>query len=226
MGSAPWQRGTSRRWLTIAVEESLRRLDADAIDLYQIHFPDPATPIEETLRALDDLVTAGKVRYVGYSNFTPWQLVDAQWTARTEHLIRPIAVQNELSILRSEVARELVPAARAMGLGIIPYHPLESGFLTGKYRPGERLESGRITGTPREQTMLTAANFDRLAAWTAFASERGRSMLELAFGWLLSHPEMGPVIASASSAEQVRLNAGAVGWRLTAEELEGVATIA
>ena len=152
--------------------------------------------------------------------------MDAQWTARTEHLVRPVAAQNELSILRQDVARDLVPAVRAMGLGIIPYHPLESGFLTGKYRPGERLEGGRITGTPREQTMLTAANFDRLAAWTTFAAHHGRSMLELAFGWLLTFPEMGPIIASASSAEQVAQNVAAAGWRLTGEEMAAVAGIA
>jgi aryl-alcohol dehydrogenase-like predicted oxidoreductase len=225
MGDQPWQRGTGRRWIHQAIEGSLRRLQTDWIDLYQVHFPDPATPIEETLRALDDLVRAGKVRYVGLSNFASWQLLDAAWTSRTEHLVQPIATQNELSLLRQHVARELVPAARATGMGIIPYHPLESGFLTGKYRPGERLESGRITGTPREKTMLTAANFERLERWTAFARDRGRSMLELAFGWLLGFPEMGPIIASASSPTQLEENAAACSWRLGADEMDALAAL-
>ena len=146
MGDAPWERGTGRRWLMQAVEGSLRRLRTDWIDLYQVHFPDPATPIEETLRGLDDLVSSGKVRYVGLSNVAPWALVDAAWVARTSRFAQPIAIQNELSVLRQAVAGELVPAARAAGTGILPYHPLESGFLTGKYRPGERLAEGRITG--------------------------------------------------------------------------------
>lgn len=225
MGDAQWQRGTSRRWMHQAVEGSLRRLQTDVIDLYQVHFPDPLTPIEETLRALDDLVSAGKIRYVGLSNFAPWQLVDAAWVARTEHLVRPIAIQNEVSLLRADTARELAPAARAAGMGIIPYHPIESGFLTGKYRPGQPPASGRILGTPREKTMLTAANFERLDRWTAFAQERGRSLLELAFGWLLSFPEMGPVIASASTAEQVAANVAAGDWRLDANEMAAVAKL-
>lgn len=225
LGERPWQRGTSRRWLTQAVEGSLRRLGTDVIDLYQIHFPDPETPIEETLRGLDDLVSAGKIRYIGYSNFAAWQLVDGQWTARTEHFARPISIQTRFNLLRREAEAEIVPAARAMGLGIIPYYPLESGFLTGKYRSGERLEGARLTGSPREHEVLTAANFDRLDRWRSFADSRGHSLTELAIGWLLSHPEVGPVIAGASSQEQVRLNVSAAGWRLTGEEMDEVAAL-
>jgi aryl-alcohol dehydrogenase-like predicted oxidoreductase len=225
MGDAPWQRGTSRRWIMQAVEDSLRRLDTDVIDLYQIHFPDPLTPIGETLRALDDLVTAGKVRYVGFSNVAAWQLVDGQWTARTEQLMRPIAVQTAFNLLRRDVLRELLPAARAMGLGIIPYYPLESGFLTGKYRRHEPLPGARLTGSPREAEVLTEANFARLDRWTAFAAEHDRSLTELAIGWLLSHPEVGPVIAGASSADQVRANVAAGEWRLAPAEMEAVAAI-
>jgi len=225
MGDAPWQRGTSRRWITQAIDESLRRLDTDVIDLYQIHFPDPLTPIEETLRALDDLVTAGKVRYIGYSNVAAWQLVDGQWTARSVHLARPIAIQAAFNLLRRDVLQELLPAARAMGLGIIPYYPLESGFLTGKYRPGETLPGARLTGGPREAVVLTEANFERLARWEDFVAARGRSMTELAIGWLLSHPEVGPVIAGASSAEQVRTNVAAGEWRLDGAEMEAIAAI-
>jgi aryl-alcohol dehydrogenase-like predicted oxidoreductase len=207
------------------VEGSLRRLATDVIDLYQIHFPDPATPIEETLRGLDDLVTAGKVRYIGYSNFAAWQLVDAQWTARTEHFARPISIQTAFNLLRRQAEAEILPAARALGLGIIPYYPLESGFLTGKYRPGERLDGARLTGHAREQSVLTPANFDRLARWRSFAESRGRSMTELAIGWLLSHPEMGPVIASASTPDQVRSNVAASSWRLDVAEMQEIAAL-
>ena len=223
MGDSPYQRGTSRRWLIEALDASLRRLATDAIDLYQIHFPDPETPIEETLRALDDVVAAGKVRYVGYSNFAAWQIVEGQWTARSEHLVRPISTQNHYNLLRREVEAEVLPAARAHGLGVIPYFPLESGFLTGKYRPGKTPQGARLEGSARAGEVLRPANFERLERWEAFASSRGRSLLELAVGWLLSHPEVGSVIAGASSAEQVRANVEAGTWRLEAAEMEMVA---
>jgi aryl-alcohol dehydrogenase-like predicted oxidoreductase len=223
MGDSPYQRGTSRRWLIEALDASLRRLATDAIDLYQIHFPDPETPIEETLRALDDVVAAGKVRYVGYSNFAAWQIVEGQWTARSEHLVRPISTQNHYNLLRREVEAEVLPAARAHGLGVIPYFPLESGFLTGKYRPGKTPQGARLEGSARAGEVLRPANFERLERWEAFASSRGRSLVELAVGWLLSHPEVGSVIAGASSAEQVRANVEAGTWRLEAAEMEMVA---
>ena len=225
MGDSPYQRGTSRRWLIEALDASLRRLATDAIDLYQIHFPDPETPIEETLRALDDVVAAGKVRYVGYSNFAAWQIVEGQWTARSEHLVRPISTQNHYNLLRREVEAEVLPAARAHGLGVIPYFPLESGFLTGKYRPGKTPQGARLEGSARAGEVLRPANFERLERWEAFASSRGRSLVELAVGWLLSHPEVGSVIAGASSAEQVRANVEAGTWRLEAAEMEMVAAI-
>ena len=223
MGDSPYQRGTSRRWLIEALDASLRRLATDAIDLYQIHFPDPETPIEETLRALDDVVAAGKVRYVGYSNFAAWQIVEGQWTARSEHLVRPISTQNHYNLLRREVEAEVLPAARAHGLGVIPYFPLESGFLTGKYRPGKTPQGARLEGSARAGEVLRPANFERLERWEAFASSRGRSLVELAVGWLLSHPEVGSVIAGASSADQVRANVEAGTWRLEAAEMETVA---
>jgi aryl-alcohol dehydrogenase-like predicted oxidoreductase len=223
MGDSPYQRGTSRRWMMEALDASLRRLATDAIDLYQIHFPDPETPIEETLRALDDVVAAGKVRYVGYSNFAAWQIVEGQWTARSEHLVRPISTQNHYNLLRREVEAEVLPAARAHGLGVIPYFPLESGFLTGKYRPGKTPQGARLEGSARAGEVLRPANFERLERWEAFASSRGRSLVELAVGWLLSHPEVGSVIAGASSAEQVRANVEAGTWRLEAAEMEMVA---
>jgi len=225
MGPAPWQRGTSRHWLMREVEDSLRRLGTDVIDLYQIHHPDPLTPIEETLRGLDDLVAAGKVRYVGYSNVAAWQIVDGQWTARTEQLVRPISTTNHFNLARRDAEAEILPAVRAHGLGIIPYYPFESGFLTGRYRPDQKPEGIRLTRSPREAAVLTPANFARLERWEAFAAEHGRSMVELAVGWLLSHPEVGSVIAGASSPDQVRSTVESATWRLAATEMEAVAAI-
>ena len=224
-GDQPWERGASRRWVMTAVEGSLRRLRTDWIDLYQIHTPDAGTPIEETLRALDDLVRAGKVRYVGTSNFAGWQSADADWTARSEHLARPISVQDHYNLLRREIEAEVLPSARAHGLGVIPYFPLASGFLTGKYRPGQPPPSGRLLGSPSADRILTEANYRRLAAFEAFATERGHTVLDLAFAWLLGKPEIGSVIASASSPEQVRTNDAATAWRLTPEELAAVSAL-
>ena len=222
-GDRPWERGASRRWIMTAVDASLRRLRTDWIDLYQVHFPDPGTPIGETLRALDDLVRAGKVRYVGTSNFAAWQIVDAHWTARAERLARPVSVQHHYNLVQREVGADILPAAREHGLGVIPYYPLAAGFLTGKYRRGETPGSGRLVGSPSASRILTDANFDRLERLEAFTRERGRAILDLAFAWLLSQPEIGPVIASASSPEQVRANAAAAEWRLTREEMSAVA---
>jgi aryl-alcohol dehydrogenase-like predicted oxidoreductase len=219
MSDQEWQRGASRRWIIRAAEDSLRRLRTDWIDLYQVHFPDAATPIEETLRALDDLVAAGKVRYVGTSNFAAWQIVDTHWTAVTEHLARPISVQHRYNLLHREIAADVLPAARHLGLGLIPYAPLASGFLTGKYRRGEGPGAGRLALSPNAAQLLNDPNYDRLDALAAFARDRGREPLELAAAWLLSQPAVGPVIASASSPDQVRANARAAEWRLTAVEM-------
>jgi 1-deoxyxylulose-5-phosphate synthase len=208
-----------------AVEGSLRRLRTDWIDLYQVHSPDPATPVEETLRALDDLVRAGKVRYVGTSNFAAWQIVEVHWTARAEGLSRPVSVQHHYNLIRREVQAEILPAARAYGLGVIPYFPLASGFLAGKYRPGAMPTAGRLVGSPSADRILTNANFRRLEQLEAFATDRGHAILDLALGWLLSQPEIGSVIASASSPEQVRANAAAAEWRLTPAELAAVDSI-
>jgi aryl-alcohol dehydrogenase-like predicted oxidoreductase len=222
MGESPFERGASRRWIVAEAENSLRRLRTDYIDLYQIHTPDPATPIEESLRALDDLVTSGKVRYVGHSNFAGWQIADAAWTARTEHLARPISAQMHYNLLVRGIGAEVIPACQAHGLGIIPYFPLESGFLTGKYAPGGQ-GHGRLAESPRAGDVMTPANFERIGALGSLAAERGHSLLDLAFGWLLSQPIVGSVIASASTPEQVRANVAAAEWRLSAAEMESVA---
>ena len=224
MSESPEERGASRRWMMRAVEDSLRRLATDHIDLYQVHRPDPGTPIEETLLGLDDLVSSGKVRYVGHSNFASWQIADADWTARTAHLARPISAQMYYNLLVREIQAEVIPACRAHGLSIIPFFPLESGFLTGKYtRSGHG--KGRLAESQKAGAVMTAANFDRIEAMTKFAEERGHTLLDLAFGWLLSQPIVASVIASAASPEQLRSNVVAAGWRLTDAEMEAVASL-
>ena len=219
MTESPLERGASRRWIMAEVENSLRRLRTDYIDLYQIHAPDHETPIEETLRALDDLVRSGKVRYVGHSNYAAWQVADADWTARTEHLARPISAQMHYNLLNRGIQAEVMPACQAHGLGVIPYFPLESGFLTGKYKPGEE-GHGRLSESARAGEVMSPANFERVGAFEKFAQERGHSLLDLAFGWLLSQPIVASVIASASTPEQVRANVAAAEWRLSAAEME------
>jgi aryl-alcohol dehydrogenase-like predicted oxidoreductase len=224
MSAAVEERGASRGWIMRTVEGSLRRLRTDYIDLYQVHTPDPHTPIDETLRALDDLVRSGKVRYVGHSNFAAWQVADADWTARTEHLARPVSAQMHYNLIVRGIQGEVIPACEAFGLGVIPYFPLASGFLTGKYRAGGE-GKGRLAESPRADEIMTEANFDRLTKLEAFALECGHSLLDLAFGWLLSQPIVGPVIASASSPEQVRANVAAAEWRLKPNEMEAVAAL-
>ena len=225
MSDSPLERGASRRWIVRAVEASLRRLGTDYIDLYQVHTADPATPILETLQALDDLVRAGKVRYVGHSNFAGWQIADAAWTARAEHLVRPISAQHRYNLIRREIEHEVLPAARAFGLGIIPYVPLASGFLSGKYREGVVPPGARLADSPNAAEVLTPANFARLERLETFARARGHSLVDLAIGWLLGHPEVGSVIAGASRPEQVAENVAAAGWRLDASEMAAVAAL-
>ena len=225
MGESAYERGASRRWILEAAEASLRRLGTDYIDLYLIHTPDPKTPLEETLRALDDLVRSGKVRYVGHSNHAAWQIADFDAIARSEHLARPIAAQHRYNLINRDIETEVLPACRAHGVGIIPYTPLATGFLTGKYSEGRTPEGARLVGHPRAAEILTAPNFERLGRLTAFAAERGHSLVELAIGWLLSRPEISSVIAGASSAEQVRSNVDSSGWRLTPAEMDLVAAL-
>jgi len=220
-----YRRGASRRWIVQAVEDSLRRLNTDYIDLYQVHTPDSSTPIVETLQAMDDLVRQGKVRYIGHSNFAAYQAVDADWTARTEHLARPISAQLYYNLLHREIEAETLPACWEFGLGVIPFFPLESGFLTGKYSRQATPEGARLAEGPRRGTVLTDENFARLEALEAFARERDHTLLELALGWLLSHDEVSTVIAGASSAAQVRQNVEASSWRLDASEMEAVGAL-
>ena len=225
VGESPYERGASRNYLMRAVERSLRRLKTDYIDLYQVHFPDPATPILETLQGLDDLVQQGKVRYIGHSNFAGWQIADAAWTARTEHLTRPISAQHEYSLLSRDIQREVLPAISAFGLGLLPYFPLASGFLTGKYHKDALPEGTRLTSPSSRMgaRMLTEANWDRLARLEAFAAEHGHQLIELAFGWLLAQPAVASVIAGAMTPQQVDSNVAAgLAWHLTPAELDAV----
>ncbi len=223
MGEGPNREGLSRKAIMYEVEQSLRRLQTDYIDLYQLHQIDHATPIEETMRALDDLVRDGKVRYVGCSNFEAWRLCEAVWTARTAGLAPMVSVQPPYSMLNRDVERELLPVCDRYGVGVLPYFPLEHGLLTGKYRRGQPPPSDSrlaVHGAP-----LEAADFDLIEDLAGFAEGRGHTLLELAFAWLLSRPSVSSVIAGATRPEQIRANAAAVNWRLSEEELESVGRI-
>ncbi len=210
---------TDRRYVIEACEASLRRLKTDWIDLYQIHRPDPTTPIEETILALDDLIRAGKVRYVGVSNFAGWQIADAQWTARTLGVNRFISHQDEYSLVVRDIEKEVIPAAKAHGLGLLPFFPLASGLLTGKYqRTATPPEGTRLSTAFMGDRYLTPANFDVVERVEPFAREHNHSLLDLAFGWLLTHPNLSSVIAGATSPDQVEANVTAASWSLTADE--------
>lgn len=224
MGDGPYLRGASYRYVIAAAEASLKRLGTDYIDLYQIHAPDPETPQQETLEALNDLVRAGKVRYIGCSNFAAWQIVDALWISRSRGLASYISAQNEYNLLHRRIERELVPACRQFGVGILPYFPLASGFLTGKYRRGAEPPKGtRLSLMQRmAQQALTDENFATLERLEKFVSSRGHTILELAVGWLASQPEVSSVISGATSPEQVTQNVKAGSWKLSAEELAEV----
>jgi aryl-alcohol dehydrogenase-like predicted oxidoreductase len=225
---APQKQGGSRRYIVAACEASLKRLGTDYIDLYQMHQPDPETPIEETLAALDDLVRAGKVRYIGNSNFTGWQIADAAWTARSAHSTPFVSAQNEFSLLRRNVEHEILPACGHFGLGFLPFFPLGSGLLTGKYKRGEAPPEGTRLAAwgARGQQALSDRNFDKVEALEAWAAERGHTLLELAFAWLLGHPAVSSVIAGATRPDQVKANAATADWRLTPEEVEEVGKLA
>ncbi|MBL8698521.1 MAG: aldo/keto reductase [Alphaproteobacteria bacterium] len=224
MDDAGRKRGASRRYIIEACEASLRRLKTDWIDLYQQHEPDPETPIEETLGALDDLVRQGKVRYIGCSNLPAWQVVEAQHVARAAGREPFISCQDEYSLVVRGLEKELMPAMERYGLGLLPYFPLASGLLTGKYKRNAAMPAGaRLTNTPRlADTYMTEANWTIVERLEAFCAERGRTMLELAFSWLLARPTVTSVIAGATRPEQLEQNVKAAEWRLSAEELKTI----
>lgn len=211
--------GGSRRHIRMSVERSLRRLGTDWIDLYQLHTPDPATPIEETLSALDDLVREGKIRYAGCSNFAAWQVADADWTARRHGWSRFVSAQNQYSLLERDAEAELVPACLHLGVGLLPYFPLASGLLTGKYRRDTPAPEGTRMAGERWAGRLAEAPWDLIEALETFAEKRGIGLLDVAIGGLATRPAVASVIAGATTAEQVRANVAAGAWVPTAEDM-------
>jgi aryl-alcohol dehydrogenase-like predicted oxidoreductase len=213
--------GASRRYIMAACEASLDRLKTDWIDLYQVHRPDPYTPIEETLSALDDLVRQGKVRYIGCSNFASWQVVDAMWTAHDRRLTGFVSSQDELNLLVRDVERELIPALESKGLGLLPFFPLASGLLTGKYTPGVEAPAGTRMAVMKRlaDRYMTEKNWTVVEKLRAFCEARGHTMLELAFSWLLSKHLVSSVIAGATKPEQIDANVKAGHWKLTHDDL-------
>jgi aryl-alcohol dehydrogenase-like predicted oxidoreductase len=224
MGDGPFMKGASRRYIMSACEASLKRLNTDYIDLYQIHFPDPETPQEETLSALNDLVRAGKVRYIGSSNFTGVMTADAAWIAKTKGYAPYISAQNQYNLLDRRVEKDLTPACQQFGVGILPYFPLASGFLTGKYKRGEEPSKDTRLGAmgAMAKNALTDSNFAILDKLVEFARSHGHSVLDLAIGWLASMPMVSSVISGATKPEQVTANVKGGEWKLNAEELAEV----
>jgi aryl-alcohol dehydrogenase-like predicted oxidoreductase len=215
-----------RGYIKVAVEKSLTRLKTDYIDLYQLHTPDPVTPIDETLAALDELVTEGKVRYIGHSNFSGWQLADAAHVAQATGRTPFISAQNHWSLLERDAEREVVPAALHFGVGLLPYFPLANGLLTGKVRRGRDIQAGTRLAEPRRAGYVTEAKLDTVEALIAWGEEQGASILEIAIGGLAAQPGCASVIAGATSAEQVRANAAAGRWEPDEDQLAAIDKLA
>jgi aryl-alcohol dehydrogenase-like predicted oxidoreductase len=228
LGDGPNEAGVSRARIMAGIERSLKRLGMEYVDLYQIHRWDPTTPLDESLRALDDLVRQGKVRYVGCSNFAAWQMVHGLGLSEQERRSRFVSVQPEYSLLVRDVERELLPACQAFGIGVIPYFPLAGGLLTGKYREGQPAPSGtRGHKNERfEQSFMTARNFGIVGDLEAWAGKRGHTVAELAIAWLLARPAVCTVITGTTKPEQVAANAKATEWELSAAEADEVAALA
>jgi len=219
-GDGPNDRGASRYHLINAVEASLRRLQSDHIDLYQIHRWDDTTPIDESLRTLDDLVRSGKIRYVGASNFAAWQLARANLLAELRGWSPFVSVQPHYHMFERGIEQELLPYCNAYNVGILPYFPLAGGFPTGKYKRGQAAPAGsRGESNPYVKEYMTDANYDRVERLTAWAEQRDHTMAELAHAWLLAHPRVSSVISGATGLAQLQANAKAAGWHLTADEL-------
>lgn len=223
MGDGPNDRGASRYHIANAVDASLKRLQTDHIDLYQVHRWDASTPIEETLRTLNDLVSAGKIRYIGASNFAAWQLARANLFAELRGWEPFITIQPHYHMLERSIEAELIPYCNAYNVGILPYFPLAGGFLTGKYRRNEAIPSGsRAERSPYVTNYMTDSNFDKIEKLEAWASERSHSLGELAHAWLLAQPRVSSVISGATRVDQIKLNAAAANWQLTPEEFAEV----
>jgi len=228
MNDSETMSGGSRRYIMSAVEASLKRLKTDWIDLYQLHRPDLRTPIEETARALDDLIRHGKVRYVGCSNLPAWQVMEALWTAKHQNLNAFVSCQDEYSLVVRDPEKELIPAMQHCGLGLLPFFPLASGLLTGKYRRNAPMPGGtRLANTQRlADRFLTDANWAKAERLADFAEQHGHSLLELAFSWLAARPTVASVIAGATKPEQIEANVKAVGWKLTPVEIAEIDKVA
>ena len=227
MGEGPYRQGGSRRYIRQAVEDSLQRLGTDYIDLYQMHAPDPLTPVEETLSALDDLVHEGKVLYIGSSNFSGWQIADAAWISRTEHLSPFVSAQNEYSLIDRSVERDVIPACERFSVGMLPYFPLASGLLTGKYRRNRLAPEGtRLAGSPAASRLLNDANFDIVEGLERFAQERGISLLDVSIGGLAAQSTVASVIAGATKPQQIEANVRAGHWIPSPEDLAEIDRIA
>jgi aryl-alcohol dehydrogenase-like predicted oxidoreductase len=217
----------SRAYVMAAIEASLKRLRTDWIDIYYLHRPDPETPIAETLAALDDLIRQGTIRFAGCSNLSGPQLEQALDIARQQKLAPFVVAQDEYSVLSRALEPALLPVIERHGLALVPYFPLASGLLSGKYRKGQPLPAGtRLTAGRLSERFVTERNLAIIERLAAFCAERGHTMLELAFGWLLARPSVASVIAGATSPEQVQQNAAALGWRMTAEEVAAVNRLA
>ncbi len=214
-------RDSSRRYIMSAVEGSLRRLNTDWIDVYMIHWPDYATPMEETLRALDDLVQGGKIRYIACSNLEPWRVVDAVWISKHFNLHKFIAAQDHYNLLKRDAEKDMIPALQHQGMGFIPYYPLASGLLTGKYSGGASPAEGRLKDNFLRlgNQFLTERNLHRVAALDRFCRDRGRTLLQLAVSWLAAKPVVSSVICGATRPEQVEQNVAAADWTFSADEL-------
>lgn len=219
--------GGSRRWMMRAVEESLTRLKTDWLDLYQYHRPDPLTPIDETLRAFEDMIRQGKVRYIGCSNMPSWQVATAQWTAKDIGATPFVSAQDEYSLVVRDAEKELIPTLQHYGLGLLPYFPLASGLLTGKYKRNAPMPEGaRLTNTQRlADRYLTDGNWDKAEKLGDYAAAQGRTMVELAFSWLASQPVVSSVIAGATRPEQIAANVKAADWALTADDMAAIDAI-
>jgi aryl-alcohol dehydrogenase-like predicted oxidoreductase len=226
LGDGPNDRGTSRYHLMNAVESSLSRLQSDHIDLYYVHRWDETTPIEETLRSLDDLIRLGKVRYIGASAFASWQLAHANLLAELRGWTSFVAIQSHYHMLEREVEREVLPYCRAHHVGFIPYFPLAGGFLTGKYKRGQPAPAGsRGESSSYVQKYMTEANYDKIEQLAAWAEARGRGLNELAQAWILAQPQVCSVISGATKLDHVLSNVKAAGWTLTDEEVKEINTI-
>lgn len=220
-----WGVKGSRRYIRKAIESSLTRLGTDRVDLFQMHFPDRGTPIEETLSTLDDLVHEGKALYVGCSNFTAWQIADADWTARTKGYQHFVSAQNHYNLIERDAEAELLPACEHLGLGFLPYFPLARGMLTGKYRRDAPPPKGARLADPARAGFLTEDHFDRLAVLEDYAAERGISLLDVAIGGLAAQPAVASVIAGATQAHQVHANAHAGDWEPSPDDLAELARV-